>query len=192
MASFELAAEKTALRKQIRQAQNVGHPEVNKYRGWLMLQHLRSLPAWKNARTVLCFASTGTEPNTEDLLQAVLESDRNLCLPRIGEKIGQMDAVKVAGLFALAPNKYGILQPPPSLPATPPSQIDLVVVPCLAMTAQGVRLGHGGGYYDRFLRKLGCPTVAFCPSAQILEYIPHDDKDVSIQYVITENGILTG
>lgn len=192
MASFELAAEKAALRRQIRLAQGAGHPEVNKYRGWLMLQHLRSLPAWKNARTVFCFASTGTEPSTEDLLQAILESDRTLCLPRIGAKAGQMDAVKVAGLFALTPNKYGILQPPPGLPAMPPARIDLVVAPCLAMTAQGVRLGHGGGYYDRFLQSIACPTVAFCPSAQVLDYIPHDSRDVAIQYVITENGVLAG
>lgn len=190
MQQLSLQQQKEIVRGEMRELTAASAPEVNKYRGWLMLQHLQALPIWKNARTVFCFISTPTEPSTEDLLQAVFDSGRTLCVPRTGPQKGHMDAVKVAALFALKPNKRGILEPPVTLPATPPEQLDLVIAPCLAMTPKGVRLGHGGGYYDRFLAKCSCPTVAFCPAAQLRQELPSASFDIPLDLVITENGVL--
>lgn len=164
--------------------------EQTKFWGWLMLQHLQALPVWHTARTVLCYMSCAKEPDTGPLLQAVLASGRTLCLPRQGEVPGRMEALKVAALFALQPGPHGILEPPKGLPAVPPEQIDLVVAPCLATAPGGVRLGHGGGYYDRFLSRVRGATVAFCPDMLVFPALPAGPLDVPVDLIVTEKGVL--
>lgn len=158
--------------------------------GWLMMQHLQALPVWHTARTVLCFVSTPQEPDTAPLLQAVLSSGRTLCLPRQGPLPGQMEAVRVAALFALSPGPHGILEPPRAMPALPPDQIDLIVAPCLATAPGGARLGHGGGYYDRFFTRARGIKAGFCPGALVFPSLPTGPLDMPLDLIITEKGVL--
>jgi len=74
----------------------------------------------------------------------------------------------------------------------PHEDIDLVIVPGLGFDRQGNRLGRGGAYYDRFLASPGMHAkkwaVAF--AEQILDAVPHDDKDIPVDAIITDAGIL--
>jgi 5-formyltetrahydrofolate cyclo-ligase len=68
-----------------------------------------------------------------------------------------------------------------------PQQLDVVVVPGLAFTADGHRLGQGGGHYDRFLPRLrpDCITIGACFAEQVVESIPTDDHDLSVDHVVS-------
>lgn len=101
-----------------------------------------------------------------------------------------MEAHRVAALFALRPGPYGILEPPCALPVVDPAAIDLIVAPCLAAAPDGARLGHGGGFYDRFFARSGAARVVFCPSAAVFPRLPADEFDLPADLVITERGIL--
>jgi 5-formyltetrahydrofolate cyclo-ligase len=84
------------------------------------------------------------------------------------------------------PSPYGIIEPDPALsPALPASSIDLVLVPGLAFTEAGDRLGHGAGYYDRFLNSLPgrIPTAGICFSAQLEPWLPAESHDVRVQHL---------
>ena len=164
-------------------------PEDTARWGEAMFEHLRVLPVWNTARTVMCFVSTPSEPDTRPLLQAALCQGRALCLPRQCEA-GRMEAHRVAALFALRPGPYGILEPPCALPVVDPAAIDLIVAPCLAAAPDGARLGHGGGFYDRFFARSGAARVVFCPSAAVFPRLPADEFDLPADLVITERGIL--
>ena len=74
----------------------------------------------------------------------------------------------------------------------PPDILDLVIVPGVAFTVQGYRLGRGGGYYDHFLSQLEPRTtsVALAFEMQILTEIPVEEKDVPVDYIITEKRII--
>lgn len=157
--------------------------------GRQMLRCLQQLPVWESANTVMCFASVGKEPDTRPLLEAVLASGRTLCLPRQCPG-GQMQAHRVAGLFALRSGPHGIPEPPFTLPVQDPAAIDLIVAPCLAASPAGVRLGHGGGFYDRFFARSGAARVVLCPSAAVFSRLPAGPLDVPADLVITEHGIL--
>ncbi len=71
-----------------------------------------------------------------------------------------------------------------------PSWPDVVVVPGLAFTAHGDRLGQGGGWYDRFLAGIrdDCTTIGVCFDPQILEVLPVEAHDVRVDHVVTESG----
>ncbi len=73
-----------------------------------------------------------------------------------------------------------------------PAWPDVVVVPGLAFTAAGERLGQGGGWYDRFLSQVraDCTTIGVCFAEQILDTLPLEDHDVTMDHVVTERGVV--
>lgn len=157
--------------------------------GAAMAQHLFSLPCWQAARTVRAFVSLADEPDTFPILHRALDDGKTLLLPRVTGH-GTMDWVQIPDLKLLQRGAYGIWEPPAGLP--PASAMDgLALIPCLAVGTDGVRLGRGGGYYDRFLAHAKGDRLLLCPSALILPDIPGEDWDVPFApcEILTEKGI---
>lgn len=158
--------------------------------GAAMAQHLFALPCWQTARAVRAFVSLPDEPDTFPILRRALADGKTLLLPRVTGP-GTMDWVAIPDLSLLQRGAYGIWEPPASLPsAAQPGGLSLV--PCLAVGTDGVRLGRGGGYYDRFLAHAKGERLLLCPSALILPGIPGEAWDVPFapQEILTEKGIL--
>lgn len=155
--------------------------------GAAMARALTALPVWQNTPAVLCFAALPDEPDTGPILRAVLGSGKRLYLPRVVG--GMMETVPVQDLAALVPGAYGIPEPSGSAEPLPPGT--LALVPCLAMDERGVRLGRGGGYYDRFLAGFAGPRLVLCPAALVLPVLPHEAWDAVFapDEILTENGI---
>lgn len=65
---------------------------------------------------------------------------------------------------------------------------DVIIIPGLAFTKKGHRLGRGKGYYDRYLEGFNGPKLGLCFQEQILEEIPHEDHDQFMNYVVSEEG----
>jgi len=87
----------------------------------------------------------------------------------------------------LVRHRFGMLEPDSALPVVEPMQAALILVPGLAFTRAGYRLGYGGGYYDRLLSKPGhAPTLGVCLQALLLSEIPHEAHDIPVDYIVTE------
>ncbi len=73
-----------------------------------------------------------------------------------------------------------------------PTWPDTVIVPGLAFTAAGDRLGQGGGWYDRFLAgtRADCVAIGVCFSEQVLESLPVEPHDVVMDHVVTDAGVV--
>jgi 5-formyltetrahydrofolate cyclo-ligase len=85
------------------------------------------------------------------------------------------------------PHRYGMLEPDPALPEIEPEQADLIIVPGLAFTRAGYRLGYGGGYYDHLLSTpRRAATIGACYLAQLLDDLPHDLHDFPVGNLVTE------
>ncbi len=81
----------------------------------------------------------------------------------------------------------GIQEPKRSCPMSLPSQMDLIIVPGVAFDIRGYRLGRGGGYYDRLLRKAPCvPKIGLCFREQRVRKLPAAFHDVMMDSVITD------
>ena len=142
------------------------------------------LPEFRAARTVAVFAALPDEPATDEVL-ARWASTRRVVLPRV-----EGDAMRFYACRpdALVFGAFGILEPQGERPC-PAGEIDLVVCPGVAFTADGRRLGRGRGYYDRYL---GDPAfrgfrVGVCYAHQLVDDLPVEPHDVFMDYVIT-NG----
>ena len=95
--------------------------------------------------------------------------------------------VAVALCEDCALSKWGIREP---VGKAYTGDIDLIVLPLLAVDRQGNRLGYGGGYYDKFLQKHPkAVTVAYCYDFQIVQSVPVESTDKSVQYIVTDKRI---
>ena len=140
------------------------------------------LPEFRAARTVAVFAALPDEPATDEVL-ARWASTRRVVLPRV-----EGDAMRFYACRpdALVFGAFGILEPQGERPC-PAGEIDLVVCPGVAFTADGRGLGRGRGYYDRYL---GDPAfrgfrVGVCYAHQLVDDLPVEPHDVRMDRVIT-------
>lgn len=144
---------------------------------------IRAQPFWPTARTVGLFYPLPDEP---DLLGLMIEKNRRYVFPRIfGETLVWHE---VSDVDVLQPSQaFGVrqLREPREGALVPLVEIDLLLVPGLAFTFEGARLGRGGGYYDRVLAALGPCTVTsgVCFAFQVLKTLPLEAHDVPVKHL---------
>ena len=189
MQSDDLNAQKQAARRAARQQLAQISPQEFSAIGAAMWQTLQAQPAWQSAESVFCFVGALHEPDTMPILQGALSAGKQLLVPRIAGP-GQIQLVPLQSLEQLQPGAFGILEPPQALPAVPAgSGVQLAVLPCLAATRSGARLGHGGGYYDRFLANYSGQRLILCPEALLAQSLPTGPLDEPAQAVLTEKAL---
>jgi 5-formyltetrahydrofolate cyclo-ligase len=88
-------------------------------------------------------------------------------------------------------NRFGILEPPPDAPTFAPELVDVALIPGLAFTKGGGRLGYGGGFYDRLLPQLrpDCLLVGITHSSLLLPALPLEPHDLQMQFLALETGV---
>jgi 5-formyltetrahydrofolate cyclo-ligase len=96
---------------------------------------------------------------------------------------------------ALAAGPHGISEPVAWAPEVPVEDLDVVLVPGSAFDAAGRRVGMGGGYYDEVGRRLragrpGGLMIGLCYDFQVVDECPADERDVAVDFVVTERRVL--
>ncbi|MBM4251327.1 MAG: 5-formyltetrahydrofolate cyclo-ligase [Deltaproteobacteria bacterium] len=85
---------------------------------------------------------------------------------------------------------YGIPEPIPDSPALVPTAATAILVPSLAVSHNGVRLGYGGGYFDRYLMRSDAKVIAVTTDNFLLPELPVEPHDQLMGWVVTESGVL--
>lgn len=141
---------------------------------------LAELPQYTDATVVMAFAALATEPDTDGLHARLARDGKRLLLPRV-EPAG---LVAVPAAATTRRGAFGIVEPLGD--PVDPSTIDLVVVPGVAFTTDGWRLGHGKAYYDRFLPTAPQAfTVGACFAEQLVDELPVQAHDVRLHRVLS-------
>jgi 5-formyltetrahydrofolate cyclo-ligase len=141
-------------------------------------------------RRVTAYVPVGTEPGGEDLpdvLRAALEPDAELLLPVLCPDL-DLDWAVYPGSGSLVAAGRGLREPAgPRLGPAAVGAADLIVVPALAVDRRGVRLGRGGGSYDRALARVGAGplVVALLHDGELIEEVPARPHDRTVAAVIT-------
>ena len=146
---------------------------------------LLSLPEYKQAERIFVYVNMPTEPETGRVIRQALADGKCVCVPKCITKTDML-AVRIRSTDQLRPGAYGILEPIDCTETLGPEAFDLIVVPCVAASADGRRLGHGAGYYDRFLSRSGGKTVCLCFQTAIRADIPVDENDIRMYRVLSE------
>lgn len=140
---------------------------------------------------IATYLSVGDEFPSTRLNALILERKQALCVPAWDAKAKQYVWAYLDGPLIEGP--HGIPQPAEIFPVRKPEHIELVLVPGLAFSPEGARLGHGAGIYDRLLRPLEdnhfTTRVGLCYEAQIVPSIPLEDHDAFLPIIATEARI---
>jgi len=161
----------------------------------LATKHLLGLPLVAAAQVVMAYLPTRGEVDLTTLLDMLEGRGVTLVLPKVTsrrERIMEPVAVKPPWREQVTKGAYGILEPLHDQAPYDIATIEVALIPGVAFDRECMRLGFGGGYYDRFLRRLA-PSTLLCGVAysfQIVEYVPHDVRDMPMHVVCTEKKCL--
>ena len=157
----------------------------------LLSQHL----LFKNSQTIAGYFSVNNEINPQPLLELAWQKNKTCYLPVVADKLLQFHLYQPND--HLRKNHFDIPEPT-SEKIINPQELDLILVPLVAVDQQGTRLGMGAGYYDRtFSFLLNNPKVnkpylvGLAYDWQIVEKIDVEEWDVPLDAVVTETRITT-
>ena len=157
--------------------------------GRRIVDHVLSLPAYRDAGTVFCYVGMGHEINTAPLLTRILSDGKRLAVPVCVAR-SRMEARQIFSMEELHTSNYGIREPALTAPLVTPEEIDFAVIPCITCSRSGERLGHGGGYYDIYFEHYqSIPSVMLCREKVLRDTIPLEAHDIRFGTVVTEDGV---
>lgn len=174
--------DKASIRKQMKTKKTSLSAEDKQREADLVLRSIEKMPCFQKAQSVLMYYSLPDELPTHNFVQK-WAAEKKVYLPRV---VGDDLEIAIYGELA-TDGKYGIEEP--TAASVLPDEIDLVIVPAVALDIKGNRLGRGKGYYDRLLPQ--CPQaykIGVALECQLLEELPVDPFDVPLDAVLTASN----
>ncbi|MEU8434264.1 5-formyltetrahydrofolate cyclo-ligase [Streptomyces sp. NPDC029216] len=191
--------EKGPLRRELLAARRALSPESRRTAARALARSALALPELAGARTVAAYVSVGAEPGTRELLDALRDAGKRVLLPLLLPD-NDLDWAAYEGPDSLAeaahPGKMRLLEPSgPPLGPQAVTGADAVLLPGLAVDRRGMRLGRGGGSYDRVLARLeragAHPAlVVLLYDEEVVARVPEEPHDHPVQAVATPSGVV--
>ena len=156
-----------------------------------------ALPEFAEARSIFCYMNTAKEVATDEIIRAAFEAGKSVSIPlcvdtevdESGKRIHIMEAREYRPGDELVQGAHGIREPRPESRLISASKIDLAIVPVVAADRFGNRMGHGAGYYDRFLEMAAFTKLALCFEKLLMDSVPVGEHDIRMDVVVSENAV---
>lgn len=153
-------------------------------------ENILSLPEYKNAKKIMAFLAMKGESNLDGFIRQALLDGKEVyipvCLPE-----RQMEAGRLIDMEHFERGPLGLRNLPAGYEVTSPESLDLVLIPGLAVSQEGIRLGMGAGYYDRYLARVPFEKrVAALWDFQVIPDIPSEPFDQKIAKIVTDKSVI--
>ena len=174
--------DKKELRRAIREQKRAMTEEEIFSRSQRLGEMFLATAAYQNAKTIYGYLPYNQEVRTVPILQRALNDGKQVAVPKIyGDT---MRFLYLTDLSKVEKNAMGIPEPIADEPVAE-DETALVLMPGVAFTKTGDRMGYGGGFYDRFLSaEPNHPTIALCYDFQIVESLPTEEFDIPVDLVL--------
>lgn len=154
-------------------------------------ERLLQLPEYRQAGTVLGYMNFGAEFASALWVARVLADGKRLALPKVNRHTNHLDLYWVEDPEnQLAAGLWGIREPVVERceRLDNPNEVEFALLPGVAFTRDGARLGYGGGFYDKLLASMAQRPVlvAAAFAMQVVERLPQEATDVKVEWIITE------
>jgi 5-formyltetrahydrofolate cyclo-ligase len=194
VSSESAAKTKIAIRKMIVQKREELGGLEKEEKNTAIAQRLFGMDEFKKSKTVFCFLSTSFEVQTERIIRESLRLGKQVLVPLLDPGGENLKASRIPSMdIDFVIGEYGVRQPAPKFRNIVPfANIDFVVVPGLAFDNFGNRIGYGGGFYDKFFKKItrDVSRVAVSYDFQLFNLVPHSHSDEPVHFLITETKAL--
>ena len=188
-----VATEKAALRRRLLADRARLSPDQRAAAARALRDAVLEMPQVQMAGTIAAYYSLSSEPDTHGLVYALWKRGGYVLLPLLRPD-ADLDWASYEGPDSLRPGPRGLAEPsepPRGMDAV--TRADLVLVPALAVDRSGLRLGRGGGSYDRALARVapGIPTIALLYDGELLDEVPADGHDQRVRLVARPSAGIT-
>lgn len=154
-------------------------------------QQLFNTDEWIDASTIAVTVSKAPEVDTFQIIRKGWEQGKRIVVPKCEPKSRKLNFRTLKRFSELETVYYGLLEPIVSeTESVSPDEIDLVIVPGLAFSRDGYRLGFGGGYYDRFLANYQGNTMSLTFKDQIVPEVPVESHDIPVRKIVSSEGVI--
>ncbi len=159
-------------------------------RSFSLKENILSLLEYKNAKKIMAFLAMKGESNLDGFIRQALLDGKEVyipvCLPE-----RQMEAGRLIDMEHFEKGPLGLRNLPAGYEVTSPESLDLVLIPGLAVSQEGIRLGMGAGYYDRYLARVPFEKrVAALWDFQVIPDIPSEPFDQKIAKIVTDKSVI--
>ncbi len=152
----------------------------------MILANLIEVPQFQHAKKVFIYISKYPEPFTRDIIAFCFMSRKEVYVPILRE--GKMYIAKYKPTDELRVVEFGLKEPTNATPSC--ENPDVAIVPMMAYDENKNRLGHGNGYYDRYLKDKDIYKIGICFSQYGIDKIACDEHDIPMDMIITEEGYI--
>lgn len=192
MKNNELLPDKEAIRRAMLDKRWAMADVVRGKAAQVIMKRVLALPDMQDAVRIFCYVSRSPEVDTWELMADLLDRGKEVYCPRMiaGDRL---EAVRIDDIQDLKRSKFGIFEPLDNQDIAQAEELDLAIIPGLAFSRSGARLGYGKGYYDRFFAEGGedIVKVGLAYAFQLIDDLPSTPEDVSMDIIVTESEILT-
>ena len=174
--------DKKTLRKKIREQKRAMTPKQIETASNQLVQMFLETDLYRNAKTIYGYLPYNQEVRTVPILKQALADGKQVAVPKVyGE---EMKFIYLPDLTQVACGYAGIPEPTADGPIGD-DPTALVLMPGMAFTKEGQRIGYGGGFYDKFLAsEPDHPTIALCYDFQIVDQLPTEEFDIPVDLVL--------
>jgi 5-formyltetrahydrofolate cyclo-ligase len=183
---------KESIRSVIRNKRNAMHESEVLEKSRRIKEYLFSMQEFREARTILFYVSYNNEVHTHEMIQESLRMKKHIAVPVSNVETRTIICSTLVNWDDLSAGVYNILEPRKDcIEQIAPTSLDLILLPGIAFDSEGNRIGHGKGYYDRFLQdNLHAHRFGLAFEFQIVEKIPTGKHDRRVEKIITEDRII--
>ncbi len=161
----------------------------------LLLNHIRVQPWYLHSHRFALYLAMIEEIDTQPLMECLWSAQKKCYLPKITAEDTLLFSAYTPHT-ALISNRFNILEPDADAPFCPLPDLEVIFMPLVAFDNKGHRLGMGAGFYDKTLANLSKQEkrpllIGLAYECQYSDRLPHDEWDVCLDSVITEQNVYT-
>ena len=177
---------KSELRRELRRSVRALEEPSRRKKSGKIAAALIKTSAFRKARSIMAYVAAPGEVDTAELILKALALNKKVYVPRVDPGRKQIRAVRIRNLNSDLKAGFRGIREPKSGRGVSPAALDLVIVPGVGFSRRGARLGRGGGYYDRFLKRTKAFKVGLAFKEQLHSRIPMETNDVRLDRIITD------
>lgn len=179
---------KDKIREQMQAQRRQMSSEMVKKSSVSCISQLFTLNEYQEAKTILVYASTRNEVDTRPIVEDALAHNKVVGMP-VSYQEGAMEFYSVFDWSDLKPGRFGILEPPADILVE--AEDALILVPAVAYDRRKNRIGHGGGYYDRYMqRHPDLYKIGLAYEYQIVDAFEPEEYDEPVDLIVTDTQII--
>jgi len=175
--------EKKSLRKMLLERRDATSFDMMKIASQQIHKKLRKNKLFREAKKIGAYYPIGSEVLTQDIMQEILSAGKELFLPKVvGDEI---EFRKITDFSCLESGSFDIMEPNDDCPVD--NNLDLILVPTVGISKEGIRLGYGQGFFDKFLAQNLVETISLVYEKQVIKKIPSQDHDIPMNWILSED-----